>query len=75
MTIQSTETIITVLWVLVQCLLYSVTYGLHRNSINSHRVVAERLVLFLKEKEEDLVVHKLPREWVLLEYSKNVNDE
>ena len=40
--------IITVLWVLVLCLLYFVTYGLHRkNSINSHKVVAERFVLLL----------------------------
>ena len=26
-------------------------------------------------KEEDLVVHKIPREWVLFENFKNVNDE
>ena len=36
-TIHRRERIIAVLWVLVQCLLYFVTYGRHRkNSINSH---------------------------------------
>ena len=39
MTIQRRERIVTVLWVLAWCLLYFVTYGLHRkNSINSHKV-------------------------------------
>ena len=76
MTIQRRERIITVLWVLVQCLLYFVTYSLHRkNNIKSHKVVAERLVLFLARKEEDLVAHRVPREWVLLENSNNVNNE
>ena len=56
--------------------MYFVTYGLHRkNSINSHKVVAERLVLFLRREEEDRVVHRIPREWVLLENFNNVNDE
>ena len=68
-TIQRRERIITVLWVLVWCLLYFATYGLHKkNSINSHKVVAERLIFLLRRKEEDLVVHRVPREWVLLEY-------
>ena len=75
-TIQRRERIITVLWVLVQCPLCFVTYSLHRKScINNHKVVAEHFVLLLRRKEEDLVVHKVPREWVLLEHSNNVNDE
>ena len=76
MTIQRSERIITVLWALFKCLLYFVPYGLHRkNSINSHKMAAERLVLLLRGKEENLVVHSVPSEWVLLEYSNNAKDE
>ena len=61
------------LWVLVYCLLYLVTYGLHRNhSINNHKVVAE---LRLNCKKEGLVVHRVPCEWALFDNFDNVNDE
>ena len=60
MTIQRRERINTVLWVLVQCLLYFATYDLHKkNNINTHKVVAERVVLLLRRKEEDLVEHRV----------------
>ena len=36
-----------------------------------HKVAAELVVLL---KEEDLVVHRIPREWVLLETFNNFND-
>ena len=53
MTIKRRERIIAVLWVLVLCLLYFITYGLHRkNSINSHKAVAERLVLLLRRRRK-----------------------
>ena len=43
-----------------------------KEHIHNHKVVAELAVLL---KEEDLVVHKIPREWVLLEIFNDVNDE
>ena len=50
-TIQRRERIITVLWVLVKCLPYFVTNGLHRkNSINGHRALAAYLGI-VKEDE------------------------
>ena len=30
--------------------------------------------MLVRRKEEDLVVHKIPREWVLWENFNNVND-
>ena len=56
-------------------LLYFVTYSLHRKNVSTTtKVVAEHFVL-LKKIRGDLVVHRVPREWVLLEYSNNANDE
>ena len=40
---------------------------------NNHKVIAERGCCVVKV--EDLVVNKVPREWVLLEDFNNPNDE
>ena len=40
--------------------------------INNHKVVAELVVSL---NEEDLVVNKILRKWVLFENFNNVNDE
>ena len=62
-------------WVLVSCLQYSChVRSTQKERINNQKVVAEHFV-FLRRKGEDLVVHRVPREWVLLEYSNDANDE
>ena len=60
--------------VLVLCLLYPVTYGLHRKNIFT-TTNWQRSLWFYYCKEVDLVVNKIPREWVLLEIFNNVNVE
>ena len=56
-TIKRRERISTVLWVLVQCLLYfRHVRSAQKEHINYHKVVAERVVELQKE---DLVVHKM----------------
>ena len=72
-TIQRRERIVTVLWVLVLCLLYFVTYGLHRKYMSTSTKWWRSA--WLNCKEEDLVVHKIPLECVLFENFNNVNDE
>ena len=42
-----------------------------KEHIHIHKLAAELVVLL---KEEDLVVHRIPSEWVLLETFNNVND-
>ena len=68
------ERIKSYLWILVWCLLYFVTYGLHRkNRSTNHKVVAERGCC--KRRRENLVGNRIPREWVLLENFHNTNDD
>ena len=57
------ERIITVLWVLVWCQLYSrhVQFT-QKEQIDNHKVVAERWLL---QEKEDLVGYKVPCKWVL----------
>ena len=52
--------------------MYPVTYGHTDRTYSNHKVAAELVVLLNKE---DLVVNKIPREWVLLEIFNNVDNE
>ena len=63
-----------VLWVLVQCQVYLVTYGFHRKNIPT-TTKWKRSAAVAFSKVEDLVANKVPREWVLLENFNNPNDE
>ena len=67
------ERIITVFAVF--CLVFTVSRHVRssqKEHVNNHKVVTE-LVGFIDRA--DLVVIKIPREWVLLEIFNNVNDE
>ena len=45
-----------------------------KEHINVHKVVTEQFRV-AEKKGDHLAVHRVPREWVLLEYYYNVNDE
>ena len=73
--IQRRERITTVFW--FSCVVSTVfrhVRSTQKEQYQQPQVVAEPGVL-LRRKEEDLVVYRVPSEWVLLENSNNTNGE